>query len=108
MNPIPRKSASLILFALVLNSCGEDPKLVEKLQKQKTEITALKGELSLIQEKLSMMPADMKDQLAKARKEAEKQAEEIEKLENEVASLDARKRILQTEFDSYRSKYQTK
>lgn len=108
MSSVLRKTASLILIALALNSCGDDPKLVEKLQKQKTEIAALKGELSLIQEKLSMMPADTKEQLAKARKESEKQIKEIETLENEVASLDARKRNLQAEFDSYRAKYQTK
>ncbi len=98
----------LALFALSCASCGDDPKLVEKREKQKAEIARLKGELALIEEKLKSLPPDVSKDLAEAQQLSEKQSAEVAGLENEVAVLEARKRSLQSEFDAYRAKYQVK
>lgn len=104
-----RYSYSLVaLLALALASCGEDPKLVEKREKQRAEITKLKGEVALIEEKLKNLPPDVSSDLAEAKAASEKQNAEVAALESEVAALDARKRSLQGEFDAYRTKYQVK
>lgn len=94
--------------AALLASCGDDPELVAKREKQKTEITRLNGELALVQEKLKNLPPDVSADLENAKKQSEEQTAEIANLEKEVAELQARKRTLQTEFDEYRAKYQTK
>lgn len=93
---------------LALGSCGDDPKMVEKREQQKSEITRLKGEIALIEEKLKSLPPDMSAQLAEAKQLFTKQSAEATRLESGVADLDARKRALQTEFDAYRLKYQVK
>lgn len=97
-----------VFTALCCTSCGDDPKLVEKREKQKVEISRLKGEIALIEEKLKNMPPDVSAEVEKAKKQAEKQTTEIARLEAEVSELESRKRSLQNEFDSYRSKYQLK
>lgn len=98
----------LTLISLSLTSCGDDPKLVEKREKQKAEIARLKGELSLIEEKLKDVPPDLSTQLVEAKVLSEKQSAEIAELESEVAQLETRKRSLQAEYDTYRLKYQVK
>jgi peptidoglycan hydrolase CwlO-like protein len=103
-----RLSPVLVLIALTCGSCSDDPKLVEKREKQKAEITRLKGEVALIEEKLKNLPPDVSADLAKARKTSEQQTAEIAELEKEVAVLETRKRTLQNEFDAYRAKYQIK
>lgn len=95
-------------LALCCVSCGDDPKLVEKREQQKTEIANLSGELALIEEKLKNMPPDLSSELEKARKQADKQTAEIARMETEISELEARKRSLQNEFDTYRAKYQVK
>jgi hypothetical protein len=82
--------------------------MVEKREKQKAEITRLKGELALIEEKLKNQPPDVSADLAEAKKHFEKQTAEVVGLKGEVVGLDARKRSLQAEFDAYQSKYQAK
>lgn len=82
--------------------------LVAKREKQKAEISRLNGELALIEEKLKNMPPDVSEELDAARKKTEEQSAEISILEKEISGLDARKRALQSEFDSYRAKYQLK
>ncbi len=101
-------SLLLVFFSLLVSSCGDDPKLVEKREKQKAEIIRLKGELSLIDEKLKNLPADVSTQLAEAKSLSEKQSAEIVELESQVAALESRKRSLQSEYDAYRIKYQVK
>lgn len=96
------------IVAISCVSCGDDPKLVEKRDRQKAEIARLTGELALIEEKLKNMPADVSEDLATAKKEAERQAAEIARMESELTELAARKRTLQAEFDAYRVKYQLK
>ncbi len=96
------------LFCLLLAACGDDPVLVEKREKQKAEIARLKGEITLIEEKIKNMPPDMTQEVEKAKKTVEDQNQEIAKLEKEVSDLEARKRELQSEYDTYRSKYQIK
>jgi hypothetical protein len=98
----------IALCIIALTSCGDDPKLVEKREKQKAEITRLKGEIALIDEKLKTLPPDVSSEFAEAKQIAEKQNAEVERLESEVATLDARKRSLEKEFDAYRLKYQAK
>ena len=100
----------LILWfvAIACIASSDDPKLVEKREQQKAEIIRLKGELTLIEEKLKNMPPDMSVELDKTNKEAKQQATEVAGLEAEVAALQARKRSLQDEFDSYRVKYPIK
>jgi chromosome segregation ATPase len=93
---------------LALGSCGDDPKMVEKRELQQSEITRLKGEIALIEEKLKSLPPDMSSELAEAKQVFTKQSAEAARLESEVADLDARKRALQNEFDTYRLKYQLK
>ena len=104
-----RGSFSLIvLIALSCASCGDDPKLLEKREQQKAEITRLKGELALIEEKLKNLPPDVSTDLTEAKKLSDKQTAEVAELEKEVAGLDARKRLLQSEFDAYKAKYELK
>lgn len=98
----------LTLIALSCASCSDDPKLVEKREKQKAEITRLKGELALIEEKLKSLPPDVSSDLVEAQQLSEKQAAEVAGLEKEVEGLETRKRSLQGEFDAYRAKYQVK
>lgn len=97
-----------ILLALACASCGDDPKLVEKREKQRAEISRLKGELALIEEKLKDLPPDVSKELAEVKKVAERQSAEVAALETEVAALEAKKRSLQGEFDAYQAKYQVK
>lgn len=97
-----------VLAALACVSCGEDPKLVEKHEKQKVEITRLRGELALIEEKLNNLPPDVTGELIEARKVSEAQAAEVTALESEVAALEAKKRSLQKDFEAYQAKYQVK
>lgn len=108
MKHLARVRLFLLLIPILLPACGEDPALVEKRAKQKDEITRLTNELNLIEEKLKNMPEDVSEELKKARKNAEQQMEEVAKLEAQITVLDERKRILQSEFDSYRAKYQAK
>lgn len=105
---LPCSFSLLILIALFCASCSDDPKLVEKREKQKAEITRLKGELALIEERLKSLPPDISKDLAEARQLSEKQTVEVAALEKEVAVLDAKKRSLQGEFEAYRAKYQVK
>lgn len=97
-----------VLLALSCASCSDDPKLVEKREKQKAEISRLKGELALIDEKLQSLPPDVTADLAEAKQLSEKQSAEVAGLETELATLETRKRSLQNEFDAYRAKYQVK
>jgi predicted trehalose synthase len=97
-----------VFLSLLISSCGDDPKLVEKREKQKVEITRLKGELAIIEEKLKDLPADVSNQLAEAKSLSEKQAAEIAELESQAAALENQKRSLQAEHDAYRAKYQVK
>lgn len=108
MNLVRHSIPFLMLPSLILSSCGEDPLLVEKREKQKAEITRLKGELSLIEEKLKNVPPDVSAELAAAKQLHEKQSAEVENLDKEIASLETRKRTLQAEYDAYRIKYQVK
>ena len=96
----------IIAFACV--SCGDDPQMVAKHEKQKAEVARLKGELALIEEKLKNMPPDVSEELDKAKKQADAQTAEVAKLEAEISELESRKRSLQDEFDKYRAKYQVK
>ena len=82
--------------------------LVEQREKQKAEISRLKGELALIDEKLKSLPPDVSADLVEAKKVSEKQSAEVAGLETEVAALEAKKRSLQSEFDGYKVKYQIK
>ncbi len=95
------------IVALSCSSC-EDPKLVEKRDQQKTEITRLKGEVALIEEKLKALPPDVSTELAEAKKVAARQTSEVETLEAEVASLEEKKAELEKEFEAYQSKYKAK
>jgi predicted nucleic acid-binding Zn-ribbon protein len=95
-------------WVLALVSCGDDPKMVEKREQQKSEITRLKGEIALIEEKLKSLPPDVSSELAEAKLVSAKQSAEVAGLESEVADLESRKRALQGEFDAYRVKYQVK
>lgn len=103
-----RPSFVAVLIALSCSSCGDDPKLVEQRDKQKAEITRLKGELALIDEKLKSLPPDVSSELAEAKTLSVKQTAEVEALETEVAGLEAKKRALESEFDAYQVKYQVK
>ena len=97
-----------VLAALLCCSCGDDPQMVEKRDRQRAEIARLKGEIALIEEKLKSMPPDVSEELEAARKRTAAQTAELADLEKEIAGLEARKRAIQSEFDSYRAKYQLK
>ena len=107
MNPV-RTCWLFTLISISFTSCSDDPKLVEKREKQRAEIVRLKGELAFIEEKLKSLPPDVSAELAEAKQLSEKQTAEVTELEKEVASLEARKRSLQAEFDAYKLKYQLK
>jgi peptidoglycan hydrolase CwlO-like protein len=108
MNTLSLTPFLAAIATAVLVSCGDDPELVAKREKQKAEINRLNGELALVQEKLKNLPPDVSADLEKAKKQSEEQTAEIAGLEKEIAELQGRKRALQTEFDEYRAKYQTK
>lgn len=99
---------AVLLAALSCSSCGDDPKLVEKRDKQKSELTRLKGELALIDEKLKALPPDVSSELSEAKRLSIKQTAEVEALETEIAGLEAQKRSIESEFDAYQVKYQAK
>ena len=105
MNHPPSICLISVLAALACVSCGDDPLLVEKREKQKTEIARLRGELALLEEQLKAMPPDESKELAAAKKEAETQTADIADLEKQVAELTARKRSLEEEFAAYKAKY---
>lgn len=108
MKSLCRPFGIVVLLSLACASCGDDPKLVEKREKQKSEITRLRGELALIDEKLKNLPPDVTDDLTAAKKLAEKQGAEVATLEDEIAGLESKKRSLQNEFEAYQLKYQVK
>lgn len=97
-----------VVAALFCASCSDDPKLVEKREQQKAEISRLKGELAMIEEQLKSLPPDVSADLAEAKQLSEKQSAEVAALETEVAALDTRKRALQKEFEAYQSKYRVR
>ena len=97
-----------VLAALTCGSCEDAPELVEKRERQKTEIVRLTGELALVEEKIKNMPPDVSEELEAARKKADEQTAQIQALESEIKELQERKRLLQGQFDSYRAKYQLK
>jgi transposase len=97
-----------VLVTLFCASCTDDPKLVEKREQQKAEISRLKGELALIDEQIKSQPPDVSAELAETKQLAEKQSAEVAALETEVAALDAKKRALQKEFEAYQAKYRVK
>lgn len=100
---------SLILAAAVSSvSCGDDPKMVEKRDQQKAEITRLKGEVALIDEKLKNLPPDVTEELNAAKKIAESQSAEVAKLEEEVAALEEKKRSIESDFQAYQLKYKVR
>ncbi|NQW99566.1 hypothetical protein HQ447_02825 [bacterium] len=103
-----RTSFLFVVVSLSLTACGDDPVLVEKREKQRAEITRLKGELAFIDEKLKSLPPDVSADLAEAQQLFEKQTAEVAEMEKEVAGLETRKRALQAEFDAYQAKYQVK
>ncbi|MEO5912725.1 MAG: hypothetical protein ABIS50_00715 [Luteolibacter sp.] len=108
MKLLLRSCPLALLLALTCASCSEDPKLVEKREKQKAEITRLKGELALIDEKMKNLPPDVSKELDDARKVSEKQSAEVTVLETDVAALEAKKRSLQKDYEIYQAKYQVK
>ena len=105
MTSLFRSRPLALLLVLACASCGEDPKLVEKREKQKAEIVQLKGELALIDEKLKNLPPDVSTELDEAKKLSEKQSAEVAALESEVAALESKKRALQKDFETYQAKY---
>ena len=62
----------------------------------------------LIEEKLKSLPPDVSKELTEAKRQFAKQSAEVEGLESEIAGLEAAKRSLETEFEAYQRKYQTK
>ena len=108
MISICRPCTLAFLAVLCFVSCTEDRQLVAKREKQKAEIIQLKGELALIEEKLKSLPPDVSKELTEAKKQFAKQSAEVEGLESEIAGLEAAKRSLETEFEAYQRKYQTK
>lgn len=97
--------STTLTVGLFLISCNDDPALVSKREQQKAEIARLEGEVALLSEKLSSLPPDRSNELADFKKKVELQTAELEKLEADIAALEAKKRILQNDFDSYKSKY---
>lgn len=97
-----------VVASLFCASCSDDPKLVEKREQQKAEISRLKGELAMIEEQLKSLPPDVSADLAEAKQLSEKQSAEVAALETEVAALDSKKRALQKEFEAYQAKYRVK
>ena len=103
-----RQSLIPILIAFACASCGEDPKLVEKHEKQKAEVARLKGELALVEEKLKNMPADVSEDLEKAKKQAGEQAAEAAGVGKENPPPEARKRTPPAGGDANRPQKQGK
>jgi peptidoglycan hydrolase CwlO-like protein len=103
-----RSSFVILSISLLFCSCEDDPKLVDKREKQRAEITRLKGELALIEEKLKSLPPDVSAELGEAKQLSEKQNAEVAQLERDVASLESKKRELQANFTDYQAKYQLK
>ena len=108
MNSLFRNGSLAILLTLGCASCSDDPKLVEKREKQKVELARLRGEIALLDEKLKNLPPDVTEQLAEAKQVSAKQAAEVASLEAEVIALEERKRTLESEFKAYQAKYQVK
>ena len=108
MKPPPRTLLLLSLAALACASCGKDPELVAKRERQQTEIARLRGEVALMEEKLKHAPPDVSAELTKEKDQAEMLTAEIARLEAEISDLQQRKHAVQAEFDSYRAKYQVK
>jgi hypothetical protein len=95
-------------ISLLSLSCGDDPKLVAQRERQKAEISRLKGELALMQEKLRNMPPDVTEELEKTRKLVEAKGSEVARIEDEIRSLEIRRRSLEEEFNAYRAQYPLK
>lgn len=104
----PSRLIWIPVTSILVSSCGEDPKLVQKRDEQKMEIIQLKGDVALLEEKLRTMPPDVSEDLTKAGERTAELDAETAKLTAEIKSLESRKREIQAEFDSYRAKYQTK
>jgi predicted trehalose synthase len=108
MKRLSKTCSTAAIFLMALASCGEDPKMVEKREKQKAEIARLTGELAIIEEKIKAMPADVSTDLEEAKKVAEKQAAEVVALGEDIAKLEERKAAIQSEYNAYKAKYQIK
>lgn len=102
------QSTCLVVFASLLMVSCEDPKLVAKRDQQKIEIARLKGELALVEERLKNLPPDVSGDLAAARSLSAQRKTEVASLEKTVSELESKKRLIEKDFEEYRTKYQIK
>lgn len=96
---------SAIFLTLLSVSCNEDPELVEKHGKQKTEIARLDAELALLQERLKYVPPDQSEELDQTIAETEKLEAKRAGLADEVAALQTEHTELVKKFEDYQRKY---
>jgi septal ring factor EnvC (AmiA/AmiB activator) len=102
---IPSRLLVGLVAAVALSSCGDNPELVEKRERQNAELAQLRGELALVEEKLKNMPPDRSEELAEARAESANQEAELARLNAEIMELEARRKAIDAEFQEYRRKY---
>lgn len=94
-----------ISLAALVTSCGEDPELLRKYEKQKAEIIGLEGELALLNEKLKRAPKDRSDELEELKAQTEAEKAKIIALEEALASLKDERRDLEEELADFKRKY---
>ena len=75
----------ILLLALPLASCLEDPKLVKKREEQKIEIARLNREIQALDEKVKSMPEDVSSQLAEVKRQTAAQEDMLASLDQQVA-----------------------
>lgn len=101
----PRNIALLLIAPLLLASCGDDPEMVRKRDEQRAEIQKLKGELEVLSEQLANLPEDRSAEVKELQERIRAEEAETSDLEKELAELNAKKREMQKEFESYKRKY---
>ena len=105
MRPASISCSLAILMSFVCTSCGDDPNLAKKREMQKAEISRLKADLAVIDEMHKNLPPDVTKDLAEVKQLAATQSAEVTGLKSELAEMEARKKSVKSELETFQTKF---
>jgi septal ring factor EnvC (AmiA/AmiB activator) len=86
----------------------KDEEMVNKIQKQKVEITRLRDEIAVIEDEIKNFPPNIEAKLEESKKTNKRQSEEVARLEESIIELNRREIDLQNQYKIYCAKYKVR